>query len=125
MEARQSHFGGEQLQPAFQEPALQEERNRIATELHDGISQNLALLTLKMEIISRLADTDPPRMKAELTKVMVILESTVQELRRLIDSLRPSDPAHFERVPAETAPAGLQPGQGDERRDSGKTGPIV
>ena len=79
------HF--EQLHRTSHELALQEERNRIAREIHDGISQSLALLILKMEIISRLADSDPVRMKVELRNVMSILELTVQELRRTLAQL--------------------------------------
>jgi len=73
---------------ASQESVLREERNRIAREIHDGVSQYLALLMLKMEIISRLADSDPDQVKDELRKVMAILESSVQELRRLVRAIR-------------------------------------
>jgi signal transduction histidine kinase len=73
---------------ASQDLILQQERNRIAQEIHDGVSQNLALLMLKMEIISRLSQSDPSRMKTEIQKVMVILESSVFELRRSIATLR-------------------------------------
>ncbi len=75
-------------QIASQEMAIREERNRMAEEIHDGVAQNLALLLLKMEIISRLADSDPLRMKMELGKVVGILESSVQELRGCIHALR-------------------------------------
>ncbi len=71
------------------ESALREERGRIAKEIHDGVSQSLALLILKMEVISRLADSDPPRVKAELQEAMSILETGVQELRQVIDTLLP------------------------------------
>ncbi len=81
-------LGLEQTHQAAQELAVQEERTRIAREIHDGVSQNLALLLLKMEIISRLADSDPARMRRELANVMSILEDSVQELRRSIDTLR-------------------------------------
>ncbi|GEM_PF-5315578 len=73
---------------ASQEFALQQERSRIAREIHDGVSQNLALLILKMEIISRLADSDPPRVKDELRKVTTILESSINELRSTLNTLR-------------------------------------
>ncbi len=90
----------DQLHLASQELVVQEERNRIAREIHDGVSQNLALLMLKMEIISRLADSDPPRMRVELRKVMSILETSVQELRRSIYTLRSPDLARLGFVPA-------------------------
>lgn len=67
---------------------VQDERNRIAKLIHDGVAQNLALLILKMEMISRLADIDQTRMKAELSKATEILEATIQELRDTIASLR-------------------------------------
>ena len=70
---------------------VQDERNRIAKLIHDGISQNLALLILKMEIISRLADVDQTRMKAELSKATEILEATIHELRDTIALLRTPD----------------------------------
>lgn len=88
-------FRMEQLQLASQELVVQEERNRIAREIHDGVSQNLALLMLKMEIISRLSETDPARMKVELAKVMSVLEASVQELRRSVYALRSPDLARL------------------------------
>lgn len=85
---------------ASQELVLQQERNRIAREIHDGVSQNLALLMLKMEIISRLSESDPSRMKTELKKVMEILESSVYELRRSIYALRSPGLAGLGLLPA-------------------------
>lgn len=85
---------------ASHELLVQEERNRIAREIHDGVSQNLALLMLKMEIISRLADSDPTRMRTELGKVVSILEHSIQELRRAIYTLRAPDLARLGFIPA-------------------------
>lgn len=69
--------------------AIQEERRRIACQIHDGVSQKLALLLLKVEIITRLADSNPKRMKSELSQMTSVLESCVDELRKLVDSLAP------------------------------------
>lgn len=88
------------LDIASLELAMREERNRIAQEIHDGVAQNLALLLLKMEIISRLATTDPPRMRVELGKVMEILETSVQELRESVQALR--SPGRSRRGPGDT-----------------------
>lgn len=82
------------------ELAVQEERNRIAREIHDGVSQNMALLILKMEIISRLTDRDPQRVKAELTKTQSIIEASVYQLRRSIYTLRSPDIAGLGLIPA-------------------------
>lgn len=86
-----SLFHMEQVRLASQESVVQAERNRIAREIHDGVSQNLALLILKMEIISRLSESDPGRAKVELGKVMSILEASIHELRRSIHALRSPD----------------------------------
>jgi len=75
------------------EALIQAERNRIAQEIHDGVAQNLALLLLKVEIMSRLVDIDPQRLKPELDRVGQILESTVQQLRHLVSTMRSARPA--------------------------------
>ena len=94
-------MGPESVSPSAEYEAriVQEERNRIAKVIHDGVAQNLALLMLKMEVISRLADIDQIRMKAELAKAIEILEATTQELRSSILSLRTPDAEspHVER----------------------------
>lgn len=71
---------------------LEEERTRIATEIHDGVSQKLALLILKMEIISRLMDRDPAKARAEMSNAHSILEASIEDLRRAIFSLRSMAP---------------------------------
>jgi signal transduction histidine kinase len=88
------------LVTAAQELVVQEERSRIAREIHDGVSQNLALLILKMEIISRLTDREPQRVKGELVKAQSIIEICVQELRRSIYTLRSPDLAGLGLIPA-------------------------
>lgn len=85
---------------ACQESVVREERSRIGREIHDGVSQNLALLMLRMEIISRLAQTDPRRLKAELEKVQEVLESSVYELRKSVYSLRLPDLGRLGLAPA-------------------------
>ncbi len=72
---------------------LEQERLRIAREIHDGVAQNLALLLVKMEILSRLMDRDPAQVKSELARATSVLEATVRQLRASLSSLRPSDRA--------------------------------
>ncbi len=80
--------GQERQYTEYEARIVQDERNRIAKVIHDGVAQDLALLMLKMEVISRLADIDQARMKAELLKATEILEATVQELREAVASLK-------------------------------------
>jgi signal transduction histidine kinase len=66
--------------------AGEEERRRIARELHDEISQLLTVIQLSLE---RVADV-PPGSAGELEKVRGLLARTQKEVHRIIYDLRPS-----------------------------------
>lgn len=69
---------------------LRHDRERAARILHDGVAQDLAVLLLKMEIVARLAATDPERTIAEISKVTALLESCVGRVRSAAHELRDS-----------------------------------
>ncbi len=78
---------GNDLNPAaldLEAEVIREERTRIARVIHDVVAQDLALLMLKLEIVARLADKDPARMKAELAMAVKILERSIEELREVV-----------------------------------------
>lgn len=66
-----------------------EERNRLARELHDAMTQNLFSLTLTAEAAAALVHTDPARAEAEIDRVRALARDTQAELRSLIFELRP------------------------------------
>jgi signal transduction histidine kinase len=66
--------------------AGEEERRRIARELHDEISQLLTVIQLSLD---RIEDV-PPAAGAELAKVRELLTRTQEEVHRVIYDLRPS-----------------------------------
>lgn len=74
-----------------EELALNEERNRIAREIHDGIAQALAFMALKLDLVDRLLVSQPERARAELTIVKETLREQIREVRRSIFALRPID----------------------------------
>lgn len=74
-----------------EELALNEERNRIAHEIHDGIAQALAFMALKLDLVDRLLTREPERARAELTTVKETLREQIREVRRSIFALRPID----------------------------------
>lgn len=67
----------------------EEDRQRIARDLHDTSLQNLAHLVHKIELSSMYIDKDPNRAKLELAIVNKNLKSTIDEIRTTIFDLRP------------------------------------
>lgn len=67
----------------------EEERQRIARDLHDTSLQNLAHLVHKIELSSLFIDQDPLRAKLELSVVTKNLKSVIEEIRSTIFDLRP------------------------------------
>ncbi len=67
----------------------EEERKRIARQVHDGPAQAMANVVLQSEISERLFDVDPNRSRAELKALRQMVNKTLQELRGFIFELRP------------------------------------
>ena len=65
------------------------ERQRIARELHDSTVQNLTSLIHKTELCLKLMDTDTIRCKLELTSMSKILRDVIEDTRNMIYDLRP------------------------------------
>ncbi|HHW39790.1 MAG TPA: histidine kinase [Syntrophomonadaceae bacterium] len=69
--------------------AQEEERRRIAREIHDGPAQSLANLVLRVELCEQLLNREPGRVKPELEKLKNSVRSTLQDIRKIIFDLRP------------------------------------
>lgn len=69
--------------------AIDEERRRIAREIHDGLAQDLAALRLRANIWHLLAEEDRPRLHRELDEMHDLLGEKIREARRVIFALRP------------------------------------
>ena len=67
----------------------EEDRQRIARELHDTSLQNLAHLVHKIELSMMLIDQDPVRVKLELAVVKKNLRSVIDEIRNIVYNIRP------------------------------------
>jgi two-component system sensor histidine kinase DegS len=71
--------------------AHEEERKRIAREIHDGPAQSAAGLALKLELCKRkIQSGSPDILSEELDKLGDYVRSTVQEIRTIIYDLKPS-----------------------------------
>ena len=79
---------GELLQDIF---AIQEEeRKRIARELHDETSQIIASLSASLEVAAGMLPADSDKTKAILKKAQVLSISILDDVHKLIYELRPS-----------------------------------
>ncbi|MCZ8523320.1 MULTISPECIES: sensor histidine kinase [Paenibacillus] len=70
--------------------AQEEERKRIAREIHDGLAQNMANMVLRTEITERmLAKEAYSAVKEELGDLKIGVRAGIEEVRKIIFNLRP------------------------------------
>lgn len=74
-----------------EELAIAEERARIAREIHDGVAQSLAFAALKLDLVTRLLESDRAKAELELSHTKATLRELIKEVRRSIFALRPVD----------------------------------
>jgi two-component system sensor histidine kinase DegS len=68
---------------------IEEERMRIARDMHDGPAQSMSNLVLQAEILERLVGRNPDQMMAELQEFKHSVRNALEETRQLIFDLRP------------------------------------
>jgi two-component system sensor histidine kinase DegS len=68
---------------------IEEERMRIARDMHDGPAQSMANLVLQAEILERLIQRDPALVVKELADFKDGVRAVLEDTRRLIFDLRP------------------------------------
>jgi signal transduction histidine kinase len=71
------------------EYAVVEERNRLARELHDSVTQSLFSVTLLCEAALSLMDRDPTKARERLERANDLAQGALAEMRALIFQLRP------------------------------------
>ncbi len=69
--------------------AQEEERQRVARDIHDGPAQMLSNVVLKAEICERLIDVDLDQARSELQNLKKIVRDSLQDVRKIIYNLRP------------------------------------
>lgn len=66
-----------------------DERNRLARELHDAMTQTMFSLRLTLETASALLDDDPAATRPVLADARALVDRAFEELRSLVFQLRP------------------------------------
>lgn len=69
--------------------AQEEERRRVAREIHDGPAQAMANIVFRAEVCERLVDVDIERAKNELKELRDQVRVALRETRDIIFDLRP------------------------------------
>jgi two-component system nitrate/nitrite sensor histidine kinase NarX len=72
-----------------QEVAVVAERNRIASDLHDSVTQALFSATLITEVLPKIWEQDPEEGKHELAKLRRLTRGALAEMRTMLLELRP------------------------------------
>jgi signal transduction histidine kinase len=67
------------------------ERNRLALDLHDAVSQKLFGLVLNAEAAGTLLERDPAAARARVRMLQELAQEALDELRSLVFELRPPD----------------------------------
>lgn len=71
------------------EEAVIEERNRLACELHDAVTQTLFSTTLTAEVLSLIWEKDPKEGQKKLAELRELTRGALAEMRTLLMELRP------------------------------------
>lgn len=73
----------------------EDDRQRIAADLHDSVLQNLTLVMQNFELAGKFIDYDPIRAKLELETNRKLVKDTIDEIRSTIFDLRPMQFSDF------------------------------
>jgi signal transduction histidine kinase len=79
-----------QLHAQAEETAILAERNRLARELHDAITQTLFSTSLIAEVLPRLWERNPAEGLKRLEELRTLTRGALAEMRTLLLELRPS-----------------------------------
>jgi signal transduction histidine kinase len=80
--------------------AQEEERRRVATEIHDGVTQQLISIWYRVQACERLLERDLPAARGELEEAKALIGEALNEARSAIYDLRPATLDDLGLVPA-------------------------
>lgn len=80
--------------------AQEEERRRVATEIHDGVTQHLISIWYRLNACERMLERDPEMAAHEVDSAKALVDDALDEARAAIYQLRPSTLDDLGLVPA-------------------------
>ncbi|MCL6626849.1 MAG: histidine kinase, partial [Alicyclobacillus shizuokensis] len=70
---------------------LEEERKRVARDIHDGPAQSLTNVTMRLEVTKRMLESGRVEESVrEIERLQMMLRTAMNDVRRLIFDLRPT-----------------------------------
>ncbi|AEF94054.1 putative signal transduction histidine kinase [Desulfotomaculum nigrificans CO-1-SRB] len=69
--------------------AQEEERKRVAREIHDGPAQSMANIVMRAEFCLKLLEMNPGMVKGELISLQQLVRQSLNDVRKIIFDLRP------------------------------------
>ena len=88
------HLTGKLLQ------AQEEERRRLARELHDGLNQQLAMLAVELGVLARQVPDNQPRLRDQILSLRSRTEGLSNDVRWMTHYLHPATLEHLGLVSA-------------------------
>ena len=89
--------------------AIQEERNRMARDVHDILGHSLTVITVKAELAARLLEVSPERARAEVADLERLARDALADVRQAVAGFRDlSLPAELARARSSLAAAGIE-----------------
>jgi signal transduction histidine kinase len=67
----------------------EEARNKLARDLHDGPTQSVSAIAMRISIAQRMLVNDPKAASDELTRIEDLARRTTKEIRHMLFTLRP------------------------------------
>lgn len=83
----------------IEEYAIQQERSRMARELHDSVTQTIFSMNLTVQTARMLVIKDLSQVGAQLDRLQALARSAIGEIQVLVDQLRPG-PLVADNLPA-------------------------
>ncbi|MHA6532268.1 sensor histidine kinase [Paenibacillus sp. BAC0078] len=78
----------DQANEVIKELVKRDERMRIARDLHDTLGHTLSLITLKSQLVERLAAKDAGRAQAEAREIQRTSRAALRQMRELVSEMR-------------------------------------
>ncbi len=69
--------------------AVEQDRTRVARDLHDGLLQSFTGVVLQLETAHSMLESDPQNAKRMITETQGLIMSDQRELRQFVEQLRP------------------------------------